>query len=93
MFFSMVGIGLPLGEILGFENVNFGPLYVLSSLGGPTPDLTREHYSPGGPEKNGYKIVYFGPLFILTHWGLFEKNVFSMGGIGPHLGRYWGVKM
>ena len=40
----MGGIGPHLGEILGFENVNFGPLYILTSLGGPTPDLTREHY-------------------------------------------------
>jgi len=39
-------------------------------FGRPDPDLTREHYSPAGPEKNGCKIVYFGPLFILIHWGL-----------------------
>jgi len=41
------GIGPHLGRYWGFENVNFGPLYFLTSLGGPTPDLTREHYSPG----------------------------------------------
>jgi len=62
----MGGIGPHLGEILGCENVNFGPLFILTPLRGQTPDLTREHYSPGGPEKNGFKIVNFGLLFILT---------------------------
>jgi len=73
----MGGIGPHLGEILLCENVNFGPLYILTSLDGPTPDLTREHYSLGGPEKNGFRIVYFGPLYILT----------SLGGPTPDLTR------
>jgi len=51
-------------EKKGFKIVNFGPLYILTSLGGPTPDLTREHYSSGGPEKNGFEIVNFGPLCV-----------------------------
>ena len=62
-------------EILEFENVNFGPLYVLTSLGGPTPDLTREHYSPGALRKMGTKLCTlvhfsFGPI------GGSEKNVY-----------------
>ena len=48
MFFWM-GNWSHLGEILGLENVNFGPLFILTPLRGPTPDLTRESYSPGGP--------------------------------------------
>ena len=66
----MGGIGPHLGEILGCENVNFGPLFISTHLRGQTPDLTLEHYSPGGPQKKGFKIVNFGLLFILTNWGL-----------------------
>ena len=68
----MGGIGPHLREILGFENLNFGPLYILTSVGGPTPNLTREHYSSGGPEENGYEIVYFGPLFKGELWSTFH---------------------
>ena len=65
----MGGIGPHLGEILGCENVNFGPLFISTPLRGQTPDLTLEHYSPGGSVKNGLKIVNFGPLYILTFLG------------------------
>jgi len=51
------------GRDIGFENVNFGPLFILTPLRGQTPDLTLECYSPGGTEKKGFKIVNFGPLF------------------------------
>jgi len=67
----MGGIGPHLREILGFENVNFGPVFILTSWGGPSPDLVLGYYSPGGPEINGFKIVNFGALcmFDSTYLG------------------------
>jgi len=94
----MGGIGPHLGEILGCENVNFGPLFISTHLRGQTPDLTLEHYSPGGPQKKGFKIVNFGPLSG-EPWSTFHFDtlgamikMFLNGGIGPHLGEILGCE-
>jgi len=61
--------------LLGFENVNFGPVFVLTPWGGPTPDMILGDYSPGGPEKNGFRFRRYGPLegrFCMIFWPTFD---------------------
>ena len=77
MFFEWGELAHIWGRYWACEKVNFGPLFIFTPLRGQTPDLTLERYSPGGPEKKGFKIVNFGPLYILT----------SLGGPTPDLTR------